>query len=115
VKRIEAATQITHQDRDLLAELKRVIQHHLPDALVALYGSVARGAAGPESDYDVLVLTKAKPPCDLERELDRAVYDLQLARDVVLSVMIYTFDQWRDPMFRPSPYRKNVMREGIIL
>lgn len=115
MKRIDSVSRIGERDRRLLAELKQVVMRHIPDAQLALYGSTARGTAGPESDYDVLVLTRNKLSGVEEREVDRAVYSVQLENEIVLSVIIYTYDEWRNPVFRSSPYRKNVMREGIIL
>lgn len=115
MRRLSNVKRISEQDRQFLAKLKEVVISQLPDARVALYGSAARGTAKPDSDYDVLVLTRHKLTSAEERKLDRAVYDLQLESEVVLSVIIYRDEQWRSPAFRPSPYRNNVIREGIIL
>ena len=41
------------------AKSSGVIAAFLPGASVVLYGSVARGEQGPESDYDVLILVDA--------------------------------------------------------
>lgn len=115
MRKLSAVKKISEQDRRLLAELKDIITRHLPDAKVALYGSAARGTAEPDSDYDVLVLTHRKLTSSEERELDQDIYLLQLDKEVVLSVVMYTQEQWRNPVFRSSPYRENVIREGIIL
>jgi predicted nucleotidyltransferase len=47
----------------------RLLQDHLGDALVSavLFGSVARGEAGPHSDIDLLVVVKGLPPSRLAR------------------------------------------------
>jgi len=34
---------------------------------------------------------------------------------VVLSVMVYASEQWQNPILQASPYRKNVIKEGIVL
>lgn len=115
MRKLSSVKRISEQDRQLLAELKNVIGEHVPDAQVALYGSAARGTARPDSDYDILVLTKGKLTSGQERELREAVYELGLDEQVLLSLAVYSRDEWKNPVFRGSPYRKNVIREGIIV
>jgi predicted nucleotidyltransferase len=74
---------------------------------VYLYGSVARGTAGPQSDIDIGVLFSRRPPAtldsqpyeveaDLERLLGRAVQVVELNR-------------------APVDLRARVLREGRLL
>jgi predicted nucleotidyltransferase len=59
--------------QDLLREIRKRLQAAYGDRLqgVVLYGSVARGQAGPESDVDVLVLLR--DPLDYLRDLEAAI------------------------------------------
>ncbi|MCE5323364.1 nucleotidyltransferase domain-containing protein [bacterium] len=115
MRKLSSVNIISEQDKQLLTELKNVVGEHVPDAQVALYGSAARGSAGPDSDYDILILTKRKLSSSRERELREAVYELGLNEQVLLSLAIYSKDEWKSPVFRGSPYRKNVIKEGIIV
>lgn len=54
---------------------------------VKVFGSVARGTAGEESDIDVLVLIKEKTPAIRETISDLA-FEVNLKYDVVLSPVI---------------------------
>lgn len=115
MRNLSKATTISESDKNLLLELKSVVTQLVPDARLVVYGSVARGARQPDSDYDVLVLTGRRLQSDEYRRLDRAIYDLQLEREAVLSVMVWSQAEWRNPVLKASPYRKNVMREGIAI
>ena len=112
---LNAAATVSESDKNLLLELKRVVTKLVPDARLVVYGSVARGTRQPDSDYDVLVLTGRRLQTDEYRRLDRAIYDLQLEREAILSVMVWSRAEWRNPILKSSPYRKNVMREGIAI
>ena len=60
MKRLENVHVISQDDKRLLRELKDVVLRWAPDADLLLYGSAARGSRRPESDYDVLVLLRAR-------------------------------------------------------
>jgi predicted nucleotidyltransferase len=115
MKKLSKVKTISEENRRLLADVKDIITRHAPDAQVALYGSMARGTAGPESDYDILVITDSKLSSGEEKDLRYTVYELGIDREALLSLAVYSRDEWRNPVFRGSPYRKNVIREGIVV
>jgi len=115
MRKLSRAKVISDQEKDMLLALKHIIARYDSHAEIVLYGSAARGQRQPDSDYDLLVITSRKLTSHEERDLDRAVYELQLERGVVLSVMVYASEQWQNPILQASPYRKNVIKEGIVL
>jgi predicted nucleotidyltransferase len=115
MRKLSRCRRISEFDRQLMLDLKKIVESHVPDAEVILYGSAARGTREPDSDYDVLVLTPRKLSSKEEEELDAAVYHLQLEREVVLSAMVYAQTEWTHPIVLASPYRKNVIKDGIAL
>ena len=77
-----------------------------------VYGSKARGDAGPESDLDVLLIVKNKAKarkCDL-REVGHL---LAAGTDVMSSIMVYTRREWDARKESGSPFRRNVERDGV--
>jgi predicted nucleotidyltransferase len=115
MRTLEQASTVTAGARALLLELKRIVHEHVPSATVLLYGSVARGAQGPESDYDVLVLTE-HPVSKVERaDLENKIYDLELEREAVLSTLYCSWDQWNSPLWRGSTFYDEVQRDGVRL
>ena len=115
MRRLNRVRILSKSEKHLLRDLKGVIARFVPNATVILYGSAACGKRDPESDYDVLVLSDRKLSSKEEERVDSAVYDLQLDRGVVLSVMFHSEAEWRSPVVSQSPYYENVTREGVLV
>lgn len=83
-------------DETLIVEAGHRLAAAAPDAQVVLFGSHARGEAGPHSDADFLVI---EPEVDNEAEesvrLHRTLRDLRLPADVIVVSRDYA-DRWRD-------------------
>ena len=107
--------RLRRSDRALLREVKEAILRHVPDARVLLYGSVARGEATPDSDYDVLVITPHKLTSGEQREIYHATYAVDLERDVIVSLNFFSQEEWDMPINKASPFYKNVVRESVGL
>jgi len=99
----------------LLTELKQRILAVAPDATVALYGSTARGDRSPDSDYDVLVITDRRLSHQERREIYRGVGELERPLDIIISLAIFSQDEWSSPISRGSPYYDAVVSEGIAI
>ena len=94
---------------DIKARLKKVHGGRLRG--IVLYGSVARGEAGPDSDIDVLVLLDAPIDCghDLETNLD-ALYPLALRLGRRISAKPVSATEYEN---ESCPLFENARREGI--
>ena len=115
MRSLKRVRKISESDRQLLLELKKIVTTMVPGAEVILYGSAARGTRQPDSDYDILVLSRNRLSASEERALESAIYDVMLDRDVVVSTIIYAQDEWTRPLLQASPYSKNVLKDGILL
>ena len=112
---LEQAGHLKPGVRRLLADLRDIVRRHVPKASILLYGSVARGESAPDSDYDVLILTPKAMNSLEEAALRRAVYEMEVEQDAVISLIVSTVDDWELPITRATPYYQNVTREGIAV
>lgn len=115
MRRLARTRTISESDKRLMLEVKEAVTRLVPDAEVILYGSTARGQRQPDSDYDLLVLTDRELDVEGIRALYDVIYDIELERDVLMSLARYSREQWESSVFRGSLYQKSIMKEGIVL
>lgn len=113
MKTLDTQPQVNAADRRLLADVKALVRSRLPDAEVILYGSTARGERTPDSDYDVLVLTDRCISTAEETAMIEAIYEYELAHDVVISISYHSRLDWAAPIRKVTPFYCNVETEGV--
>ena len=100
-------------DDAVLSEIvQRIVALYRPER-VYLFGSTARGDAGPDSDYDLLVIVPDDTPAELRRAGPAylALWDLGVGADVV----IYTKTAFERRVGAKSSLPATVMREGKLV
>ena len=99
-------------DRDALAEIvRRIVRVAAPERIV-LFGSAARGEAGPGSDLDLLVIKSGDYHCGrLTEEIYRSLIGVGRAVDVVV-VTPKDVDRYRDS---PALVIASALREGRVI
>ena len=102
-------------DTDLLQRCKTAIRTIAKDADMILYGSRARGDADKDSDYDILIIVNGPVDMALKKEILSNVYPLELETGAVLTLIVYSKQQWYSPLYRAMPFHKNVDREGVLI
>ena len=79
---------------------------------VLLYGSYARGEAGPDSDLDLLVIAPSR-----ERFFDRMASVLRLSRDLraglPLSPMVLTPEEVEQRLARGDQFVADILSSGV--
>jgi len=108
-------TALSDKDRDLLCKVNDIIRSFFPDADVLLYGSIARGTADPESDYDLLVLTEEPLSKEEERTIDDAVFEVETTAGVIICAIFCPKEQWDTPLYRAMPFHWEVDRDAVVL
>lgn len=105
----------------LLEDLKRRLRDRFGDRLGGLYlfGSRARGDAGPESDVDVAVILKDRLPPNsfsVTRQILEDTYDLLLETGFDIQPWPLEEGSLDQPDAHPHPQiSRAVVREGIAL
>ena len=99
-------------DPDLIDEAARRIVAAAPGARVILFGSHARGEAGPDSDVDLLVVEPrvADRFAEIVR-LQRVLAPLRLPADVIVVSEAHV-EEWGDVA---STMLHDALREGQVL
>ena len=97
----------------VLQQLRAGLKAQYGDRLdrVLLYGSQARGDAGPESDVDVLVVLKGEvdPVAEIART-EYLVAELSLEHDLVLSCVFLSIEEYYD---EADLFLRNVKHDAI--
>jgi predicted nucleotidyltransferase len=93
---------------------RKTLAEQFPDLVdaILIFGSKARGDAGPDSDLDVLVILR-----EGDRNRKRAVrhlgHGLAVVSEVVPSIMVYTREEWSLRRHGDSPFYRAVLRDGV--
>ena len=96
-----------------LAEaVRRLVEAYRPERIY-LFGSVARGDAGPDSDYDIMVVVPDDAPRELQ-DCDLA-YRLLQGMGVAKDVLIWTRSEFEKRLHLKASLPSTILREGKLL
>lgn len=96
-----------------LAEMVRRLVAALAPERIYLFGSQARGEAGPDSDYDLMVVV---PDSDLAGyKRDQLAYRALLGLEVAKDVMVWTKEEFDRRVHLPASFPATIVREGRLV
>jgi predicted nucleotidyltransferase len=97
----------------ILAEaVRRLAEAYRPDRIY-LFGSVARGDSGPDSDYDLLVVVPDDAPP--ERRRSRLAYETLRGAGAAADVLVCTSSYFEQRRLLKASLPGTVLREGRLL
>ena len=108
-----ADVQLQPKDRDAIATAVQVLRERFPIVSVTLFGSKATGRDDAESDIDLLVLTSRKLTWRERDAVTDALFDVEMAHDVVISTLVIPFDEWEAGPYQVLPIRAEIERQGV--
>lgn len=96
--------------------IKSTVRSMLPDARVLLFGSMARGDANTDSDYDVLVIIpNTLTPREKIRNITKIQTALVYALDAPFDVLLNSEEEVKEKQEFPWHIVKTALEEGIVL
>lgn len=99
-------------DAVLLEIVRRLVEAYQPQRIY-LFGSKARGDAGPDSDYDLLVVVPDDAPP--ERRRSRLGYERLWGVSTAADVVVWTAADFDSRMHLRASLPATVLREGTLL
>jgi predicted nucleotidyltransferase len=104
------------QHDPILAEIvRRLVEAYHPER-VYLFGSHARGEAGPDSDYDLMVVVPDNAPPDLRRS--RRAYEALWGLGgwgTAADVLVWTREEFDKRLHLRASLPSTILREGRLL
>ena len=110
-----ALTPLSAQDQmdsPLREIVHRLVKAYHPER-VYLFGSHARGEAGPDSDYDLLVVVPDSAPP--ERQRSRLAYEVLWGTGQAADVLVLTRDAFESRVHLRASLPSTVLSEGRLL
>jgi predicted nucleotidyltransferase len=97
----------------ILAEIvRRLVEAYSPERIY-LFGSVARGEAGPDSDYDIMLIVPDDAPP--ERLRSRLAYQALRGTGTAADVVVWPRSSFERRARVAASLPATVSREGVLL
>lgn len=101
------------EDDPALAEVVRRLTEAYQPQRIYLFGSKARGDAGPDSDYDLLLIVPDEVPP--ERRRSRLAYEVLWGTGVAADVLVWRESKFENRSHVVASLPATVLREGKLL
>ena len=100
------------EDLALAEVVRRLVDAFQPEQIY-LFGSRARGDAGPDSDYDIIViLPDSAPP---ERKNSRLAYEVLWGIGSAANVLVWTREAFESRLHLRASLPSTILSEGRLL
>ena len=103
---------LTEKERTSILEAACALKTELPVTRVILFGSKARGEGEPDSDIDLLVLTRGPVSRALRQAVSDKLAEINLQNDVLLTSVVVPEEQWSNGLIRYMLIHSEVERDG---
>ncbi|MCG2771156.1 MAG: nucleotidyltransferase domain-containing protein [Desulfobacterales bacterium] len=92
--------------------LRRLVKAFEPERIY-LFGSKARSDAGPDSDYDLMIVVPDDVPPDRRRS--RRAYQALRGTRATADILVWTREAFDSRLHLPSSLPATIVREGKLL
>ena len=101
-----------HEEARLAEIVRRLVEAYHPERIY-LFGSVARGEAGPDSDYDLLLVVPDE--ASRERKRSRLAYEVLWGTGVAADVLVCTHSYFEARRHLKASLPGTILREGRLV
>ncbi|MFH0925929.1 MAG: nucleotidyltransferase domain-containing protein [bacterium] len=107
---------LTEEEKDILRELKDSLTDFLDNSLlkIVLFGSKARGDYDEQSDIDLAVIVQ-RLTREKKRDILDIVADLEIKYLIILSVIVFSEEEFNRLKQQERRLVLDIEKEGIIL
>jgi len=109
---MDICTDMTTSDPALAQIIRRLVMAYEPEQIF-MFGSRARGDAGPDSDYDLLLVVPDHAPP--ERKRSKLAYRALWGTGTAADVVVWTRSAFDSRVHLAASLPATVMREGKLL
>jgi predicted nucleotidyltransferase len=106
------SVRLPQKERFSILEAAEILKSELPVTRVILFGSKARGASEPDSDIDLLVLTRSPVNTTLREAISGRLADINLRNDVSLTSIVVPEQEWSNGLIRYMLIHSEIERDG---
>ncbi len=109
---MDTRIDVTTSDPALVRIIRVLVTAYEPEQIF-LFGSRARGDAGPDSDYDLLLVVPDQAPS--ERKRSKLAYQVLWGTGTAADVVVWTRSAFDSRVHLAASLPATVMREGKLL
>jgi predicted nucleotidyltransferase len=106
---------LRRNEKEAIREATRILKERFPVKEVILFGSKVRGDDDEESDIDLMLITTRPIEWRERKEVIHDLFAIELANDVVISILDVTVSDWETGIFTVFPIREEIVREGVTV
>jgi len=104
------------KDREAVKEFCELVRKSLGKTIKAikLFGSKATDTDTTGSDIDLFIVVSEKTP-EVEDVILNIAFELDLKYNVYLSARVVSQSILKNPLWKNTPFLRNVQREGVLV
>jgi predicted nucleotidyltransferase len=96
-------------------EIRISLKNLFPIQSIILFGSFARGGGDPESDVDLLILTKKQINRSERHKITDLIFEINLKYGTNFSTLVLDKHSWENGIYSVLPIKEEILKEGVEL
>ena len=109
------AIVLTPKQLQAIQAAKEKIGRQFPIRSFILYGSYARGEAGPNSDIDLFILTERTLTWQERDLITDILFDINMEFDTLITSLVSAVDKWESPVWSLLPIYQDIREQGVAM